>query len=86
MAQGEIKTAVLIGAGNLGWHLGQTLHEKGIRILQVLSRSGLSCKELAVLLHTDYSTRPEQIKSTAGIIIIAVPDNQIEKVIGHGCL
>jgi predicted short-subunit dehydrogenase-like oxidoreductase (DUF2520 family) len=83
MAQREIKTAVLIGAGNLGWHLGQTLHEKGIRILQVLSRSEPSCKELAVLLHADCSTRLEQMKSTAGIIIIAIPDTQIDKVIGH---
>ena len=84
MVQGEIQTAVLIGAGNVGWHLGHTLNEKGIRILQVLSRSEPSCKELAAIFHADYSTRLEQMKSIAGIIIIAVPDSQIGKVIDQG--
>jgi len=54
---------------------------KGIRILQVLSRSESSCKELAAVLHTGYSTRLEQMKNFAGIIIIAVPDSQIGQVI-----
>jgi len=81
MVQGEIQTAVLIGAGNVGWHLAHILHKKGISILQVLSRSESSCKELAAVLNTDYSTRLEQMKNFAGIIIIAVPDSQIGQVI-----
>jgi predicted short-subunit dehydrogenase-like oxidoreductase (DUF2520 family) len=83
MASGEIKTAVLIGAGNLGWHLGHILHEKGINVLQVLSRSEASCKELAAALHAGYSTRMDQITRKADIIIIAVPDSQIAKVISR---
>jgi predicted short-subunit dehydrogenase-like oxidoreductase (DUF2520 family) len=81
MKQGEIKTAVLIGAGNLGWHLGITLHEKGIRVLQVISRSEESCKELAGVLHADYSTSLQELAAEAGIIILAVPDSRIEEVI-----
>jgi predicted short-subunit dehydrogenase-like oxidoreductase (DUF2520 family) len=83
MSQGEIRTAVLIGAGNVGWHLGQILNEKGIRILQVISRSETSCKELAGLFHTGHSTSLKQLVDAAGIIIIAVPDINIDEVISQ---
>jgi predicted short-subunit dehydrogenase-like oxidoreductase (DUF2520 family) len=83
MMQGEIKTAVLIGAGNVGWHLGLTLHEKGIRVLQVISRSQESCKVLAGLLHADYRTSLQELATEAGIIILAVPDSRIDEVIGQ---
>jgi len=82
MKQGEIRSAVLIGAGNLGWHLGLALSEKGIRVLQVISKSRESCKELAGLLHADYTTRSKRLITEAGIIIIAVPDSRIDEVIG----
>jgi predicted short-subunit dehydrogenase-like oxidoreductase (DUF2520 family) len=81
MMQGEIKTAVLIGAGNVGWHLGHALNEKGIRVLQVISKTRNSCKELAGLLHADYTTSLQQLAAEAGIILIAVPDSRIEEVI-----
>jgi predicted short-subunit dehydrogenase-like oxidoreductase (DUF2520 family) len=81
MMQGEIKTAVLIGAGNVGWHIGKALNEKGIRVLQVISKSQSSCRELAGLLHADYTTSPKQLTTEAGIIVIAVPDSRIEEVI-----
>jgi len=79
--QGEIKTAVLIGAGNVGWHLGHALNEMGIRVLQVISKSPSSCKELAGLLHADYTTSLQQLAPEAEIIVIAVPDSRIEEVI-----
>jgi predicted short-subunit dehydrogenase-like oxidoreductase (DUF2520 family) len=83
MIQGEIRSAVLIGAGNVGWHLGHTLHEKGIRVQQVISKSRTSCKELAGLLHADYTTSLKQLDKEAGIIILAVPDSRMEEVIGQ---
>jgi predicted short-subunit dehydrogenase-like oxidoreductase (DUF2520 family) len=83
MGQSEIQTVVLIGAGNVGWHLGLALNEKGIRILQVISKSQASCKELADLLHADYTTSLQQLETEAGIIILAVPDSQIDAIIGH---
>src|SRR4030043_1251742 len=81
MIQTEIRTAVLIGAGNLGWHLGHVLNEKGIRIVQVFSQSEPSGKELAALFHADFSTDLKRLAETAGIIIIAVPDINITDVI-----
>lgn len=34
----QLKQVILIGAGNVAWHLGRRLHEQGIRIAQVYSR------------------------------------------------
>jgi predicted short-subunit dehydrogenase-like oxidoreductase (DUF2520 family) len=83
MRQSEIQTAVLIGAGNLGWHLGLALHKKGIRVLQVISKSQTSCRELAGLLHAGYTTSLTQLEKKAGIIILAVPDSRIDAIIGQ---
>jgi len=80
MKQGDIRSAVLIGAGNVGWHLGIILHEKGIRVLQVISRSRTSCRELAGLVHAESRTSLQQLSKEAGIIILAVPDNHIDEV------
>jgi predicted short-subunit dehydrogenase-like oxidoreductase (DUF2520 family) len=81
--KGEIKTAALIGAGNVGWHMGLALKEKDIRVLQVISKSPASCRKLAGLLESEYSTSLQQLTTQAGIIIIAVPDKQIGAVIGQ---
>ena len=83
MRQSAIRSAVLIGAGNVGWHLGLTLHERGIRVRQVISKSKSSCKELAGLIQADYTTSLDQLETEAGIILIAVPDSQMEEVIGQ---
>lgn len=81
--QSAIRSAVLIGAGNVGWHLGLALHERGIRVLQVISKSRTSCKELAGLIHAEYTTSLQQLQTEAGIILIAVPDSQLVEVIGQ---
>jgi predicted short-subunit dehydrogenase-like oxidoreductase (DUF2520 family) len=83
MVKSEIQTAVLIGAGNVGWHLGLELNKRGIRILQVISKSQTSCKKLAGLLQADYTTRLQQLEMKAGIIILAVPDSQIDAIIAQ---
>ncbi|MEK7257681.1 MAG: NAD(P)-binding domain-containing protein, partial [Bacteroidota bacterium] len=38
---------VLIGAGNVGYHLGRKLYESGEQILQVFSRNELKARHLA---------------------------------------
>ncbi|MBN1414686.1 MAG: DUF2520 domain-containing protein [Bacteroidales bacterium] len=81
MNKSIVQTAVLIGAGNVGWHLGNILNEKGIKILQVISKSESSCKELATLLQAEYDTRLKKLAGDAGIIIVTVPDTQINNVI-----
>jgi len=67
----------------VGWHLGLTLNERGIRVLQVISKSKTSCRELAGLIHADCSTSLQQLKTEAGIIFLAVPDSSIDEVIGQ---
>jgi glutamyl-tRNA reductase len=43
----KIETAVILGAGNVAWHLGHALRNIGIRILQVYNRTSESGKLLA---------------------------------------
>jgi predicted short-subunit dehydrogenase-like oxidoreductase (DUF2520 family) len=83
MAQHDIRTAVLIGAGNLGWHLGQALNQKGVRVLQVISKSVNSGKKLSGILKCDYSTDLKSRIDPVGVIIIAVPDTEIPGVINQ---
>lgn len=79
----EITSAVLIGAGNVGWHLGLALKAKGVRILQVISRTSRTSGELAGRLGADYDTSLAHLKTEAGIIILAVPDSRLEEVISQ---
>ena len=77
----RLKTAILIGAGNLGFNLGLALNKKGIKIKQVFSKSTESAKKLAALTGADYSANLNDITEDAGFIIIAVPDDEINAVI-----
>ncbi len=81
MNNDRIETAVMIGAGNLGFNLGLALNKKGIKIKQVISRSTASAKKLALLVDADFSANLSEIKADTDIIIIAVPDREINAVI-----
>ncbi len=80
----DIHTAILIGAGNLGWHLGHRLRESGVRILQVVSRSNASSASLAVRLAADHGIFPGDMAGGADVYIIAVTDDAIPRVISEG--
>ncbi|MBN2273930.1 MAG: DUF2520 domain-containing protein [Bacteroidales bacterium] len=83
MAKSKIETAVLIGAGNLGWHLAKALSRQGIRIMQVFSRTEETGKALAEQVHTDHHTDLKQLENKVDIIIIAIPDAEIKAVIAQ---
>lgn len=76
-----LHTAVLIGAGNLGFNLGLALHNKGIRIKLVISKSSASARKLASLTGSDFSDNLSNVAAEADIIIIAVPDKEISAVV-----
>ncbi|MFO7657450.1 MAG: DUF2520 domain-containing protein [Bacteroidales bacterium] len=77
----DIKTAVLIGAGNVAWHLGKALAINNIKIEQVISRTASAAKELANQLNAVYIAEPGQIRENADIYIIAVSDDAIGDVL-----
>lgn len=71
---------VLIGAGNVGYHLGKRLHEKGLYIQQVFSRSKEKAQKLASEVNAQAITNLSNITSDADLYILAVHDSAIAKV------
>ena len=75
----SIKSAVIVGSGNVAWVLGTALQRSGIEIKAVCGRNIKSISNLAAELDTDYfnfkSTLPK-----ADLILITVSDDAIQRV------
>jgi predicted short-subunit dehydrogenase-like oxidoreductase (DUF2520 family) len=68
---------VLLGAGNLAWHLGPALQDAGFTILQVCSRTENSARLLGERLGVEWITDPAGIDEEAGILVFCISDNAI---------
>ena len=71
---------VVIGAGNVATHLANRLKKKGHEILQIVSRSEKSAKELSLQINAPYITDIKKINKLADIYLLCVPDDEIEKL------
>ena len=71
---------VLIGAGNVGSHLGEILVKKNQEVVQVFSRKTQKAKRLAKKLNTTHTNKLDQINPYADLYILAVSDASIEFV------
>ena len=69
----------LIGAGNVGAHLGKRFKKKKITVEQVYSRTLAPAKALGKKIGAAYTNDLSEITATADIYIVAVKDD----VIGH---
>lgn len=74
------KEIVLIGAGNVAWHLGNRLSEIGVCIAYVYARSSESAEQLASNLNCKGGNQLEYIPVSADLYLIAVNDSAIESV------
>jgi predicted short-subunit dehydrogenase-like oxidoreductase (DUF2520 family) len=81
MATGRIKRIVIIGAGNLGNHLGSIFFRKGIEILQVCNRTPESGKKLANATGAEYISDISRITKNADLYLLSVSDSAIEKLV-----
>ena len=70
----------MIGAGNVGTHLGRKLFQEGFNIIQVFSRKAKKAKALADVLQTESTHQFSKIKKEGDLYILAVSDNAIEPV------
>lgn len=68
------KKVAIIGAGNLATRVSLELHNKGVEIIQVYSRTVTSALSLARMLGCSYVTKPEKITTDADIYLISVSD------------
>lgn len=71
---------VLIGAGNVGFHLGSVLAEKGHHIVQVFSRTKKKANRLAKMISSKAVNKLDQIIPYADWYILAVSDQAIVDV------
>ena len=75
-----IRKIVLIGAGNVGFHLGKRLYKKGFNIIQVFSRKEDKAKFLSKKIKAESTSDFSKIRANADLYIIAVSDNAIAEV------
>ncbi|MEZ4990076.1 MAG: DUF2520 domain-containing protein [Saprospiraceae bacterium] len=83
MQQPELKAdeVVLVGAGNVGWHVGQRLKEKGIRVNLVYSRQKAKAEALGRLLGCAVTNLLAAIPGLNNCLyILAVKDDVITEV------
>jgi predicted short-subunit dehydrogenase-like oxidoreductase (DUF2520 family) len=79
----SVDKVTLIGAGNLGWHLGHALFENGVSIQQVISRTLESARELATEIDTTFATSLTEVDQNSGIILVAVGDSNLREVLSR---
>ena len=73
----KLKNCVLLGAGNVGTHMGKALIKSGRNIQQVYSRTMEHARDLAEALNAEPVNRLESLTSEADIYIIAVKDDAL---------
>ncbi|KAA3620921.1 MAG: DUF2520 domain-containing protein [Bacteroidetes bacterium] len=72
---------VLIGAGNLGYHLGKRLYECKAGLYQIFSRTAKSAEALSLETgNTPFVTDLNEIEKNADLYIIAIKDDAIPEV------
>ncbi len=75
-----MKKITIVGAGNLGTHLANVLFKNGYTIVEIISQSENSAKNLALSLNTKWKKNLNHLDDT-DLIIVCVPDDKIYSVI-----
>jgi predicted short-subunit dehydrogenase-like oxidoreductase (DUF2520 family) len=80
-ASAENRNIVMIGAGNVAWHIGHQFVKAGFHVAQVYNRSREAGLLLAGALQTSYTDRLGSVTPLADLYVIAVSDDAITSVI-----
>jgi predicted short-subunit dehydrogenase-like oxidoreductase (DUF2520 family) len=76
----EINNIVVIGSGNVAWHLVNAFGRAGITILQVLARNEKSAAKISARFSVPYITDPGKLARDADLYLLAVQDDRIGEV------
>ena len=79
----DINKTVILGAGNVAWHLGHGLLKNGISVVQVYNRNPEHGRSLADSLKAKYIDSPDKLIKNAGLYVIAVSDDAIGSLAGQ---
>jgi predicted short-subunit dehydrogenase-like oxidoreductase (DUF2520 family) len=71
---------VIIGAGNVGYHLATQLSKKGHTVLQVYSRTLARAKDIATLCSAQAINDVKNINPDGDIYLMAIKDDRVEKL------
>lgn len=71
---------VLVGAGNTGTVLGKLIKNAGHEIIQVISRTTKSARELAEVLHCSYGSLEEPEYADGDLFIICLADYAMNNI------
>jgi predicted short-subunit dehydrogenase-like oxidoreductase (DUF2520 family) len=75
------KSFVMIGTGNLAFHLTRVLIKSGLKLKQVVGKTKNSTKKFANLFKSNYSCNINEVDSSADVYFFCVPDDQIKKLV-----
>jgi predicted short-subunit dehydrogenase-like oxidoreductase (DUF2520 family) len=75
----NIKNIVIIGSGNVAFHLIKAFSLKGINIMQILGRNKETTENLSRTFKIPGITNKHELNSDADLYILAVQDDQIHK-------
>ena len=76
-----MKKTVIIGSGNVAWHLAHWLPYCGCSVVQIFSRTLTSAQALAMEIGAEYTNDFAEILSDSDIYIYAVSDDALSSVI-----
>ena len=72
---------VILGAGNVAWHLGHQLKTAGHNIVQVYNRTTFKGEALAHELDAAFTNKLDEVDKDAEVYILAVSDHGIDDII-----
>jgi predicted short-subunit dehydrogenase-like oxidoreductase (DUF2520 family) len=75
-----MSNVVIIGAGNVGYHLATQLSKKKYTILQVYSRTLERAADIAALCHAQAIDNVKNINTDGDIYLMAIKDDRVEKL------
>lgn len=76
-----IKDAVILGSGNVAFHMAIALHDSGVKILQVCGRNSNEAKKIARRVGAKSTDSFSEINPEAQLYIIAVKDESISEIV-----
>jgi predicted short-subunit dehydrogenase-like oxidoreductase (DUF2520 family) len=81
MGNPEIRSVVIMGSGNIAWHMGNWLTGSGILVSQVFSRNAKNGVKLAAELKTEFTNRLDHLNEHADLYVLAFSDDALASII-----
>ncbi len=75
----QLSSVVLIGSGNVAYHLAKMFDENSITLSQICGRNHKTVQEISSQFNIHYCTDIQQVKR-ADLYIICVPDDYIKEI------